>query len=206
MPITLDQFTKQFEKLQASQGTTKSPRVLDQWFEEFQNCEYFPFVKAMKRLQYGQKFPNWEAFKAEYRNTQGIEANKPEYKGCEHCQKGMVMFRDIHLKSGLVSDQAANCSLCSQGRIRDMANKDPSKLVVDSMGTLRTKRALVMDLENGMRVDPPKQSTSERENIMTIVQGVGVDVGRDDSEKETVRRKSLHVESKRENLKQENCK
>ena len=60
-----------------------------------------------------------------------------------------------------------------------------------------------MDVENGMRVDPPKQSTLEPENIMTIAQDV---FGKADSEKETVRRKSLYVESKRENLNQENCR
>jgi hypothetical protein len=194
MPITIDQFETQFNKLQASFGSMKSPKILDQWYEEFNDLEYFPFLNAMKRLQYGQKFPTWEMFKAEYRNCLGVQV-KTAYKGCDHCSGGVVLFRDIHPKSKQVSDQAANCSLCSLNRIRDMANVNPSQLFEDSMGTLRTRRALALDLENGVGID--SMPSSKPQNINKIVQDV---FGKDDPVQERQRYGSLKREELRETL------
>jgi len=141
MPITLDQFTKQFEKLQASQGITKSPKILDRWFEEFQDLEYFPFVNAMKRLQYGEKFPNWDMFKSQYRNCIGVQ--KPIKRiGCKHCCGGWVYYRDYDTKANKVTDYAANCVLCSPGKSSDMKDINPHNLVKDESGQLITEKAL----------------------------------------------------------------
>ena len=191
--LTLDQFEIQFNKLQASFGTIKPAKIMEQWYEEFSDLEYFPFVSAMKRLQYGDRFPNWDTFKSEYRNAVG-SVSKEFYKGCQYCNNGIVLFSDINHKSKQVASQAGNCSLCSLGRIRDMANINPTHLITDSMGTNRTRRALAMDLESGMRVEPARDSGCDNSPGQTVRNVFG----KDDPDQERKRYGSLKREELRE--------
>lgn len=193
MPITLDQFETQFSKLQASFGTVKSARIVEEWFKEFENEDYFAFINAMKRSQYGQKFPTWEIFRAELRNAQGTTVAE-EFKGCGQCHSGVVLFRDFN-KGGGVSDQAGNCANCSEGRRRDMANVHPDRLHVDAVGTLRTQRALKKDQEDGWRIEEPKKRNNETGNVNEVVQSV---YGKEDPANERKRYGSLKREEERE--------
>ena len=193
MPITLDQFETQFNKLQASFGATKPAKIFEEWFKEFEHEDYFTFLKAIKRCQYGERFPTWAMFKAELRNAQGMTVAE-EFKGCGQCSSGVVLFRDFN-RYGQVSDQAGNCAICSEGKIRDMANVYPDRLHVDSMGTLRTQRALKKDIEDGMRVEEPISKTQHSPEPEAIVRDV---FGKDDPEKERKRYGSIKREEERE--------
>ena len=106
MPITTEQFEEQFNKLQAAFGTVKPAKIFEEWFKEFENEDYFTFLAAMKRSQYGQRFPTWEVFKAELKNSRGATVTEV-YAGCGQCNAGVVLFRDFN-RNGHVSDQAGN--------------------------------------------------------------------------------------------------
>jgi hypothetical protein len=193
MPITVDQFEAQFNKLQAAFGTVKSPKIFEEWFKEFEHEDYFTFLTAMKRSQYGQRFPTWEVFKAELRNSQGVTVREA-YAGCGHCNAGKVLFRDIN-RNGQVSDQAGNCANCSENKQPDMVNVRRNKLHLDSMGTYRTQRALKKDLEDGVRVEEPHKSFSESGEVADVVRDV---FGSDDPDKERKRYGSIKREEERE--------
>ena len=193
MPVTTEQFEEQFNKLQAAFGTVKPAKIFEEWFKEFENEDYFTFVSAMKRSQYGQRFPTWEVFKAELKNSQGVTAREV-YVGCGQCNAGRVLFRDLN-RNGQVSDQVANCADCSEGKIRDIANVFPDRLHIDSMGTLRTQRALKKDLADGMRVEEMKLKYANVRSPKQITQDV---YGKADPEKERKRYGSLKREEERE--------
>ena len=193
MPITLDQFEEQFNKLQAAFGTVKPTKITEEWFKEFENEDYFTFLGAMKRSQYGQRFPTWEVFRAELKNAKGV-TEKPAYVGCGQCSAGVVLFRDFN-RYGQVSDQAGNCAICSEGKRPDMANVFPDRLHIDSMGTLRTQRALKKDLEDGMRVDEMKIKDANIRPPKQIAQDI---YGKADLAKERRRYGSLKREEERE--------
>tara|TARA_R110002020_G_scaffold46195_5_gene131546 strand:- start:6028 stop:6630 length:603 start_codon:yes stop_codon:yes gene_type:complete len=193
MPITVDQFEAQFNKLQAAFGTVKSPKIFEEWFKEFEHEDYFTFLTAMKRSQYGQRFPTWEVFKAELRNSQGVTV-KEAYAGCGHCKAGVVLFRDLN-RNGQVSDQAGNCANCSENKQPDMVNVRRQKLHLDSMGNYRTQRALKKDLEDGVRVEEPHKSFPESGRVADVVRDV---FGSDDPGKERKRYGSIKREEERE--------
>ena len=193
MPITVDQFETQFNKLQAAFGTVKPAKIFEEWFKEFEKEDYFNFLTAMKRSQYGQRFPTWEVFKAELRNSQGVTVREA-YAGCGHCNAGVVLFRDLN-RNGQVSDQAGNCANCSEGKQQDMANVRRQKLHLDSMGNYRTQRALKKDLEDGVRVEEPHKSFSESGRVTDVVRDV---FGSDDPDKERKRYGSIKREEERE--------
>ena len=193
MPITLDQFEEQFNKLQAAFGTVKPAKITEEWFKEFENEDYFTFLAAMKRSQYGQRFPTWEVFKAELKNSRGATVTEV-YAGCGQCNAGVVLFRDFN-RNGQVSDQAGNCANCSEDKHPDMANVRPDRLHIDSMGTLRTQRALKKDLADGMRVEEMKLKYANVRSPKQITQDV---YGKADPEKERKRYGSLKREEERE--------
>ena len=194
MPITLDQFEVQFNKLQASFGTVKSAKIFEEWFKEFEDEEYYTFLKAIKQCQYGERFPTWAVFKAELKNAGGGGATQIS-KGCSMCYSGVVLFRDLN-KNGQVSDQASNCGNCSEGRIRDMANVHPDRLHVDAVGTLRTQRALEMDRKNGWRIEEPKNHEEAR--VVNVNEMVIKQFGKEDPDNERKRYGSLKREEERE--------
>ncbi len=193
MPITTEQFETQFNKLQASFGAVKPAKIFEEWFKEFEHEDYFTFLTAMQRSQYGQRFPTWEVFKAELRNARGVTVAE-EFKGCGNCNAGVVLFRDFN-QNGQVSDQAGNCANCCEGKRRDMANVHPDRLHIDSMGTLRTQRALKKDLEDGMRVEDPRVEIQYAPAPKKVVQEV---FGKDDPVNERKRYGSLKREEERE--------
>jgi hypothetical protein len=190
--ITLEQFQTQFNRLQASFGLSKSNKIIDQWFGEFEKCEFVPFTRAMKNLQYGERFPNWKMLKEEYRNNAG-EVDKQKYLGCELCRSGVVLFRGVDPRSGQVVDMAANCSICSNNRLMRMANIDPTRLTRDAMGTWRTPRAVEMDLADGMRVED--KYVGQVQPPMDVVKNV---FGSADPARERKRYGSLKREEERE--------
>lgn len=193
MPITVDQFEEQFNKLQAAFGTVKPAKIFEEWFKEFEHEEYFVFLTAMKRSQYGQRFPTWEVFKAELRNSKGITVREA-FVGCGQCNAGVVLFRDFN-GVGQVSDQAGNCANCSEGKQPDMANVRRSKLHLDSMGNYRTQRAVRKDLEDGVRIEEPPESFSGSGKITDVVKDV---FGVNDPAKERKRYGSIKREEERE--------
>ena len=193
MPITLEQFEVQFDKLQAAFGTVKPSKILEQWFTEFESEDYFTFLTAMKRSQYGQRFPTWEMFKAELRNSRGV-AVREEYKGCGKCEKGVVLFKDIN-RHGKITEQAANCAKCSEGKLRDMASVHPEKLHRDAVDTLRTQRALKQERADGVRIEEPRVQEAETPKPMEMVRNI---YGVDDPANERKRYGSLKREEERE--------
>ena len=142
--LTIDQFSIEFKKLQASFGLSKSEKILDTWFEEFEYCELVPFRKAMKRCQYGEKFPNWEIFKTEYRNCLDPDQQKIAEPECIFCLNGTVLYQDLELRTNdkEVKFFAANCRVCSMGRNGGMINLDSRNLSLDKNDQWITARAL----------------------------------------------------------------
>lgn len=193
MPIEIEQFETQFLKLQASFGTVKPAKIIEEWFKEFEDEDYFTFVKAIKKCQYGDRFPNWAVFKAELRNAQGMTGQEA-FKGCGECHGGVVLFRDVN-KNNEVTDQAANCAECSLNKTLGMANVFPKKLHKDDFDILRTRRALEKDVEKGARIANPKQV--QPQNPIVIAKKV---FGADDPENEKKRYGSLKREEMREAL------
>lgn len=193
MPITTEQFETQFNKLQAAFGTVKPAKIFEEWFKEFEKEDYFTFLTAMKRSQYGQRFPTWEVFKAELKNAKGATVQQV-YAGCGHCNAGVVLFRDFN-SNGQVSDQAGNCANCSEGKQQDMVNVRRNKLHLDSTGTYRTQRALKKDLEDGMRVEEMNLKYANVRPPKQISQDI---YGKADPAKERKRYGSLKREEERE--------
>ena len=143
--ITHEQFTVQFDKLQAAFSTTKAPKVGDQWFEEFEDSEPHPFQQAMRRCQYGERFPTWDVFRTQYQNCLGVE-EKLNYDGCGECHEGRVHYVDYVLahkdfEHRVIVDVVANC-ICRKGKITRLINLDRRLLAMDAKGTYYTKRAL----------------------------------------------------------------
>jgi hypothetical protein len=143
--ITIEQFQTQFDKLQAAFGVTKSGKIAEQWFMEFEEFEFKPFVDACRRLQYSERFPTWDMMKQAYRNAVGQKSTEP-HKGCDECENGTVLFRDYRkahpdFDRRVLSDCAANC-ICSKNRVPYMFNLDRRKLSLDDQGTYWTARAL----------------------------------------------------------------
>ena len=190
MSIIFEQFEYQFDKLQAAHGVTKSAKIIDQWYQEFQDLEYGPFVKAMRRCQYSERFPNWDKFKSEYKNSLGPVNKVGEKSGCQYCHNGKVFYRDYLQKINDVRDLAANCSLCSLNKSPDLIDIDPERLMKDSMGVLRTKEAV--EHETKVVAAPPNRNSVNGAEVVRTV------FGKDDPRKEAVRRKTHYVESKRE--------
>lgn len=195
MPIEIEQFETQFAKLQASFGTVKSAKIVEEWFKEFEDEDYFTFVKAIKKCQYGDRFPNWAVFRAELRNAQGVTVQEA-FKGCGDCHSGVVLFRDVN-KNGEVTDQAANCAECSQNKKLDMANVYPNKLHKDAFGILRTHRALEQERNKGVRIEEPKPTGYKQPNVKQMVTKV---YGSEDQANEKKRYGSLKREEMREAL------
>lgn len=142
--LTIDQFSTEFKKLQASFGLSKSEKILDTWYEEFEYCELKPFRTAMRRCQYGEKFPNWDVFKTEYRNCLDPIQKQIAEPECKLCRNGVVLFQDLELRTGEkeVLSFAANCNVCSMGRSGIMINLDSRNLARDNNNHLITRRAL----------------------------------------------------------------
>jgi hypothetical protein len=144
--ITPEQFETQFNKLQAAFSTSKPGKVMDQWFEEFEDCEWQPFQKAMRRCQYGDRFPTWDVFKQQYANCVG-EKEKETYEGCGECVEGRVLYDDYvqahedFPSRKVMSSRVANC-ICSRNKIPYLINLDRRKLSMDTQGTYYTARAL----------------------------------------------------------------
>ena len=142
--ITPEQFEIQFNKLQAAFSTSKSAKTMDRWFEEFEECELIPFQRAMRRCQYGDRFPTWEMFNQKYRDCLGAEEKLDS--GCGECVDGRVFFTDhVIARKGfenrVISELVANC-VCCHGKIPYLQNMDRRKLSMDVQGTYYTSRAL----------------------------------------------------------------
>ena len=193
MPITLDQFETQFNKLQASFGTVKSAKIFEEWYREFEYEDYDVFLKAMKRCQYGDRFPTWDAFKSQLRSFKG-SLPADDFHGCGDCHSGVVLFRDIN-SNGEVTDQASNCAECSMNKKMDMANVYPSKLHRDSVGILRTHRALEKEMQNGVRIEEPKPIRHKQPDVKQMVTSV---YGSEDEANERKRYGSLKREEARD--------
>ena len=88
MPVTFKQFETQFDKLQAAFSVTRTSKIIDQWYQQFKDCEYEPFVKAMNRLLIREKFPNWGMVWAEYRNLLSPASKVKGKTGCQYCNDG----------------------------------------------------------------------------------------------------------------------
>lgn len=193
--ITTQQFEFQFGKLQAAFGVVKPAKIMDEWYDEFQDVDYSQFATAMKKLQYGDRFPTWSVFKAELRNAQGMTVQEA-FKGCGECHSGVVLFKDVN-KNGEVTDQAANCAECSQNKKTDMANVYPNKLHKDAFGILRTHRALQQERKKGVRIEEPKPTGYKQSDVKQIITKV---YGSEDQANEKKRYGSLKREEMREAL------
>lgn len=147
--ITSEQFDQQFKKLQASFGYAKSEKIQDGWFEEFENCDYVPFVKAMKRLQYGTKFPTWEMFRFEYSClASGEISRKPVIAGCVGCNNGKIFYRAYARKIKEVKDRIGCCLKCVPD-MPGLGKVNPDWLHKDKAGVYRLPEALKKDRETG---------------------------------------------------------
>ncbi len=143
------QFEIQFDPVQASFGVNKPKKMIEEWFKEVEDCDFIPFVKTMKRIKYGDKFPTFAVFWAEYRNADGVKHGK-DLRGCKHCRNGVVTCLDYHPKAERVTELASNCALCSPGKSSDMKDINPHYLVKDNSDQLITKEALgLLSNENG---------------------------------------------------------
>ena len=76
-----------------------------------------------------------------------------------------------------------------------MANVYPRKLHRDAVGVLRTQRALRQDMENGERIEEPKENNLGRVEAGQIVKEV---YGSEDPDNERKRYGSLKREEERE--------
>jgi len=171
--ITEEQFQAQWEKLEASFGSTKPQKLMSRWYDEFhEECDYGPFAEAMKRLQYGQKFPNFAMFKAEYRAVSPEQKAKLDpSSNCKYCESGVIMYRKVN-KGGYVRDNAANCGVCSRNR-RQMATVDPRLLDLDKFGFYRTKEALRLDMDWEMELKSSQCQGKTEITIKNIKDAVG---------------------------------
>lgn len=100
MPVSLDQFSEEFAKLQAAFGSTRSPKVAEQWLAEFEDCDFPAFFKTMKRLQRGERFPTWGVFWEQYRYfADSLGMGKPKFNGCggDKCFEGKIFFRALYI-------------------------------------------------------------------------------------------------------------
>jgi hypothetical protein len=193
MPVTFEQFECQFDKLQAAFGVTKSSKNIDKWYQEFEDCEYGPFVKAMHSCQYDERFPTWGKFRAEYRNCLGPELKSVDKPECKYCTGGKVFYRGFIQRSNDVHDLMGNCAVCCAGKLGGRLDVDPRTLIKDSLGILRTRRAVEHDRKQGaMNNQPQRKPVNGLEVVQTTF-------GKDEEGKEEDRRKSLYVEKKREN-------
>lgn len=144
--ITDEQFETQFNKLSAAFGTTKSEKIMDQWYQEFQECDFKPFVDAMKRCQYGDRFPTWDVFRTQYKNCLGEPEVVKDGVGCDFCHNGRVFFWDHRLvkhdsDERVIAEVAANCGACSRDKIRNMASVSTEQFYRDKSGDLWSPRA-----------------------------------------------------------------
>lgn len=192
MPITIEQFEIQFNKLQGSFGYAKSAKIMEAWFEEFEYSDYQTFLATMKKLRYGEKFPTFAMFQSEYKK---ILADKnpgatTEKKGCDYCHSGTVLYRDYVEEARGVRDLAGNCCVCNPDSQRRMADIDGRNLIRDTLGVLRTRRAVEMDQAKG---DMPGQAKRKPDpEIVTKL------FGKEDPQKEKVREKNLWVDKQRD--------
>lgn len=192
MPITFEQFECQFDNLQAAFSATKSAKIMELWFKEFDDLEHGPFVKAMHRCQYGERFPTWEKFKGEYENCLGPQDKSIDRPKCDYCTNGRVLFRDYIEEVRDVQDMAANCALCSSGRSQFMGNVDSRQLIKDAFSVLRTRRAVEHE-KKAMTMRPNTTPANGREIAQAIF-------GKDDPVKEKVRRENLYKNREKEHV------
>lgn len=192
MPITIEQFEIQFNKLQGSFGYTKSPKILEAWYEEFEYSDYQTFLATMKKLRYGEKFPTFAMFKAEYKNVLGA-SNQPgtgEIPGCEYCHGGTVLYRDYVEEARGVRDLAGNCGVCNDNSTRGLKNIDGRLLIKDQLGILRTKKAVELDSARGDMSGQVNRKADKK--LVTKL------YGSEDPQKEKIRAKNLWVDKQRD--------
>lgn len=192
MPITFEQFENQFDKLQAAFTVTKSSKIIDRWYQEFQKCEHGPFCIAMRRLQHGERFPNWGLVWSEYRNCLGPVSKLKKNVGCRLCISGTVFYRDYVQQTDEVKDLVAVCILCSADNFSGLNHIDPRILVKDSIGILRTPSGVEHDKKGGAMIKTPNRKPA---NGMEIAQAI---LGRDNPKNEEIRKRRLYAESRRE--------
>lgn len=147
--ITADQFSPQFDKLCAAFAISKPEKIKDLWFEEFEECDYFTFCRAIKLLQRGDRFPNWGMLWDTYKPILPLNLQVQTRKGCNDCRNGKVFYVDYVLakadapRSGvMVYSLIGNCAACSKGVIKGCGDVYRKDMVVHENGEYWTQRAI----------------------------------------------------------------
>jgi len=149
MPIQVEQFEPQFDRLCAAFAVTKPEKIKTEWFKEFEGCDYFTFCKAVKLLQRGDRFPNWGVVWDTYTPMVPQHMRKSEREGCDNCEKGRVFYVDFILSKPddpnsrvLSFSLVANCAICSKGLLTHLGDVNRAKLQMQDNGEYFTQRAL----------------------------------------------------------------
>jgi len=148
--ITPDQFASQFDRLCAAFAIAKTEKIKDSWFDEFHECDYFTFCRAIKLLQRGDRFPNWGMVWDTYKPILPFNLRDKESEGCNDCENGRVFYVDFVLsrhddpnsKRVLSYSLVANCAVCSKDVLSSSVNIRRAKLQKQENGEYWTQRAL----------------------------------------------------------------
>ncbi len=167
--LTFDQFETQFNKLESAFSTSKPPQMVKNWYEEFKPCDYFTFVRAIKILQRGDRFPNWGMVWDTYTPILPEDKRPQERKGCDHCVNGRVFFVDQVLsRKGdpestkiLNYSLVGNCGSCSEDVINGFRNVYRSQMVLQPDGSYWTQRALKALPEEEKKVEADNKKRHE---------------------------------------------
>jgi len=209
--ITPEIFDTEFEKLQSAFGVSKSEKIKDGWHAEFEGYEPVPFQKAMHRCQYGERFPNWATFKAEYLNCVDPSfAREQGVEGCNKCQKGRIPFLSLYtrrhrnrenkiVEGKEIKELIGFCLNCvpskevvkarAIGFYAGLPLVNPQKLFKDESNAYWLPEALAFANKEGKirRISPVLSAP----NVNNLAGGVGIGVGKYQSGKETKRKESL---------------
>jgi hypothetical protein len=145
--ILEETFIDEFNKLCAAFSTSKSKEICSQWGVEFEDCDLTTFRKAMLRCQYGDRFPNWDMFRTQYRNclpeTERAQTIPAEILACTHnyktlekqgnenlapCFDGAILVQGFRAKTGKLGNFRFNCAICSKNRDPGLISGNPKEL------------------------------------------------------------------------------
>ena len=196
--MTFEQFEILFDKLQAAFCVTRTSKIIEQWYQEFKDCDYFAFCKAISRLKLNDKFPNWGMVWTEYRNCLG-PIEQRAIQGCDVCQNGKIFHRAYNRKVNEVKDSIGSCLRCAPG-LDGLPKVNPERLHKDRIGVLRLPDALQHDRKTGWL---KKENDLDLQMNQIISKPIPEDIvtevfGEDDPQQEEIRRKNIYKESKLE--------
>jgi len=148
--IDSQQFDTLFNKLWAAFATSKSDKIKEAWHEEFEDCDYFTFCKALKILRYGERFPTWGMIWDTYRPILPDHLKEQENPGCENCERGKAFYIDYILarkedpnSAVMAYSIVGNCAACSENKMPSVGNVYRKDMHMGDYGEYFTEKALI---------------------------------------------------------------